>query len=141
MTTERGSTAQVLKNLLIYHTTTEEAVRSLTDVVIGQADRLDGIEKRMEPLSTIETRISAIEDGVRQLQQMEAERRERELADRRNRMSAFFQQVAFVLSMILFTTPVLLFGGESPLVWLLSLVAAIAVTLAASVVTRRSGKD
>lgn len=141
MTTERGSTAQVLKNLLIYHTTTEEAVRSLTDVVIGQADRLDGIERLMEPLGKIETRITAIEEGVKQLQQMEAERRQREMADHRNRMSAFFQQVAFVLSMILFTTPVLLFGGESPLVWLLSLVAAIAVTLAASVVTRRSGKD
>lgn len=137
----RSTTAESLKNLLQYHTDTDEAIRVLVDMATDQQERLDSIERKVEPLPAMAERLDSIDTAVRQLQQMEVERRKREKGEADNRLSSLFQHIAFTLSIILFTTPAVLWFQENPLVWLMSLLAAIASTLIASVVTRRNGKE
>jgi len=139
------TTAESLKELLQYHTGTEEAMRVLVDMATETERRLQLIEEKIEPLGDIIGKLNDIDKRLTQMQVSDDERRRQQTHEIRNRPSILLQQVALTLSIILMTTPILIsevrtaWFGENPLTWLLALLAAIALFMGASIVMRRNG--
>ncbi len=139
------TTAESLKELLQYHTGTEEAMRVLVDMATETERRLQLIEEKIEPLGDIIGKLNDIDKRLTQMQVSDDERRRQQAHEIRNRPSLLLQQVALTLSIILMTTPILIsevrtaWFGENPLTWLLALLAAIALFMGASIVMRRNG--
>ncbi len=139
------TTAESLKELLQYHTGTEEAMRELVDMATETERRLQLIEEKIEPLGDIIGKLNDIDKRLTQMQVSDDERRRQQAHEIRNRPSLLLQQVALTLSIILMTTPILIsevrtaWFGENPLTWLLALLAAIALFMGASIVMRRNG--
>ena len=139
------STADSLKTLLQYHTSTDEAVRVLVDMASETERRLSAIEEKIEPISGIAERLKAMDDKLNQMQALEEARQQRARHDAENRPSALLLQVALILAIILMVSPVLIsevrtrLFGDNPLTWLLALIGALALFLIAATVTRRNG--
>jgi len=139
------TTAESLKELLQYHTGTEEAMRVLVDMATETERRLQLIEEKIEPVGDIIGKLNDIDKRLTQMQVSDDERRRQQTHEIRNRPSLLLQQVALTLSIILMTTPILIsevrtaWFGENPLTWLLALLAAIALFMGASIVMRRNG--
>lgn len=139
------TTAESLKELLQYHTGTEEAMRVLVDMATETERRLQAIEDKIEPLGDMVSKLKDIDDRLTQMQQTEEMRTKRAVYEMRNRPSLLLQQVALTLSIILMSTPVLIselrvaWFGENPLTWFAALLAGIAVFMGASIAMRRNG--
>ena len=139
------NTADSLKTLLQYHTSTDEAVRVLVDMATETERRLSAIEEKIEPISGIAERLKAMDDKLNQMQVLEEARQRRAKHEADNRPSTLLLQVALIIAIILMVSPVLIsevrlkLFGDNPLSWLLALVGALAIFLIASILTRRNG--
>lgn len=116
----------------------------------GLVDKVDGIEEIVREVAVSSQGIQGALDKllpmIQELKDHDVARARNESRIRSNALSKVFQDIAVILTVITFCTPILISDlrrplfGENELVWAIVLIGSIAFFSFASIITRKNGE-